>query len=98
MGRSSTLKTIGSPFFCGMTTGTISSAVAPLAMAARARWWLMKETRPAPAGDLVELRDILGRVPHVVVVEELPEAVIDHEVRHGAVGHVHPVAPPGVGQ
>ena len=40
IGRSSTMN-VTSPFFDGMTTGTISSATAPLAIAARARWWLI---------------------------------------------------------
>jgi len=40
MGRSSTLNTLGSPFLWGITTGTISSATAPLALAARALRWL----------------------------------------------------------
>ena len=37
IGRSSTAKIVGSPFFWGITNGTISSATVPFLMAARAR-------------------------------------------------------------
>ena len=39
---SSVSKTMGSPFFWGMTTGTISSLNLPSAMAAAARVWLRR--------------------------------------------------------
>src|SRR4028118_1277172 len=46
------------------------------------------------AGDAVLLGDVLGRNTHVVVVEDVPEAVEDHVVVHVHLGHAHPVAVP----
>ncbi len=44
-GRSSTQKHLGSPFFCGTSTGTISSANLPSFWAFTAFWWLSTEKR-----------------------------------------------------
>ncbi len=49
-------------------------------------------------GDAVFLGDVLRREAHVVGVEDFPQAVVDHEVRHLAEGHVHAVPPAGVGK
>src|SRR5215208_8398476 len=43
------------------------------------------------AGDTVLLGDVLGRHAHVVVVEDVPQAVIDHVVVDICFGHPHPV-------
>src|SRR5829696_3075603 len=44
------------------------------------------------AGDTVLLGDVLGRHAHVVVVEDVPQAVVDHVVVDICFGHPHPVA------
>ncbi|OPY90347.1 MAG: hypothetical protein A4E72_00705 [Syntrophus sp. PtaU1.Bin208] len=48
--------------------------------------------------DAVAGGDVLGGEPHVIAVENFPEAVMDHEVDDGTRGHAHPVSPAGVGQ
>ena len=44
------------------------------------------------AGDLPALRDVLGGVAHVVAVENVPEAVLDHRIDHLRVAHPDAVA------
>ena len=44
------------------------------------------------AGYAVLLGDILGSHAHVVVVEDVPQAVVDHVVVDIGFGHPHPVA------
>src|SRR5215213_1193130 len=44
------------------------------------------------AGDSELLGDVLGRHAHVVVVEDIPQAVVDHVVVDVRLGHPHPVA------
>src|SRR5215210_7641570 len=44
------------------------------------------------AGYAVLLGDVLGRHAHVVVVEDVPQAVVDHVVVDICFGHSHPVA------
>jgi hypothetical protein len=47
------------------------------------------------AGDLPLLGDVLGRVAHVIAVEGVPQAVLDHGVDHLVVAHLHAVAQMG---
>jgi len=47
-------------------------------------------------GDPVLGGDVFRREAHVVGVEDLPEAVMDHQVGDLAEGHVHPVTPAGI--
>ena len=49
-------------------------------------------------GDAVPGGDVLGGDPHVIAVEDLVEAVEDHQVGDLPVGHAHPVPPAGIGQ
>src|SRR5215217_5900926 len=44
------------------------------------------------AGYTVLLGDVLGRHAHVVVVEDVPQAIVDHVVVDIRFGHPHPVA------
>src|SRR5439155_13261972 len=46
----------------------------------------------AVAGDLPLARDILGRIAHVIAVEGIPQAVLDHRVDHLEVAHLHAIA------
>ncbi len=47
------------------------------------------------ARDLILLGDVLRRVAHVVAVEGIPQAVLDHGVDHVEVAHLHAVAQMG---
>src|SRR5262245_17635745 len=41
------------------------------------------------AGDLPLARDVLGRVAHMIAVESIPKAVLDHGIDHVEVAHFH---------
>ena len=47
------------------------------------------------AGDLPLLGDVLGGGAHVVAVEGIPEAVLDHGVDHRVVAHLHAITQVG---
>src|SRR6266436_1916283 len=47
------------------------------------------------AGDLPLARDVLGSVAHMIAVERIPEAVLDHGIDHVEVAHFHPAAQMG---
>src|SRR5215467_1267747 len=47
------------------------------------------------AGDLPLARDVLGRVAHMIAVECIPKAVLDHGIDHVEVAHFHAAAQVG---
>ena len=49
-------------------------------------------------GDAVPLRDVLRGDAHVVVVESVPQAVVDHVIKDLGVRHSHAVAVAALGQ
>jgi len=48
--------------------------------------------------DAVLLGHVLGRHAHVVVVEDVPQAVVDHGVDELGLGHAHAIAVACLGQ
>jgi hypothetical protein len=83
------LSTTVSPLRCGTVTATISSLNLPAFCAASALFWLAtREFVLHLARDLPLLGHVLGRDAHVVAVEGVPQAVLDHGVDHLPVAHL----------
>ena len=76
-----------------MVTGTISSLNLPAFCAASALFCECNgELVLLRAGDLVLPRDVLGGVAHVVAVEGVPQAVLDHGVDQFEAAHLDAAA------
>ena len=74
-------------------TGAISSLNLPAFCAASALFCeATANLSCVVAGDLPLARDVLGRGAHVIAVEGVPQAVLDHRVDHLEVAHLHAVA------
>ena len=73
-----------SPFRPLIVTGMISSLNRPLERAASALFWLaVAKSVLLVSRDLVLLGEILGRHAHVIIVERVGQAVMDHCVDQG---------------
>ena len=89
----SSWSTTMSPFRVLTVTGTISSLNLPAFCAASALFCeATANSSCSCAGDLELAGDVLGRVAHVVAVEGVPQAVLDHGVDHREVAHLHAAA------
>ena len=99
MGRSSVSNRMGSPFFWGMTTGTISGFAPPF-LDGLARPLMAHEAELVLllAGDAELLGDVLRGHSHVVAVKDLPDAVKDHEIDHLRVEHAGAESAPQAGR
>ena len=74
-------------------TGAISSLNLPAFCAASALFCeATANSSCCCAGDLPLPRDVLGGVAHVIAVEGVPQAVLDHGVDHLEVAHLHAAA------
>ena len=82
-----------SPLRVLMVTGTISSLKLPAFCAASALFCERdRELVLLRAGDLVLPGDVLGGVAHVIAVEGIPQAVLDHGVDQFDVAHLDAAA------
>ena len=89
----SSASTTMSPLRVFTVTGAISSLKWPAFCAASALFCeATANSSCCGAGDLPLAGDVLGGVAHVVAVEGVPEAVLDHGVDHLEVAHLHAVA------
>ncbi len=82
-GSSSSATILGAPFFCAISTGTISARNFPSATARSAPLVRLDGERVlVGAGDPLFLRAELGAVAHVDVAVGVPQAVMDQGIDH----------------
>ena len=85
----SSVSTTVSPLRPLIVTGTISSLKRPALIAASALFCERDRERVLLlARDLILLGDVLGGVAHVVAVERVPQAVLDHGVDELEIAHL----------